>query len=201
MSGVKQMTARTRTSVSLVAMGLVAALTGTLVVHAQQPPAPPSASQAKAKALAAALAAKKFEYYAVSDPAMTGRYVAVLHVPGVQMLVISATYERITDMDYRFYQKDYQNVYLDLRSGLLSKDRVIVEDTGADGLVAVPGKSLAQDTFGTGPERKVFDGDFADPKKKNQKKISQDEYMKAFTAADEQYTKLLGILIDGLGKI
>ena len=46
----------------------------------------------------------------------------------------------------------------------------------------------------------MFDGDFADPRRRNQKKISQDEYLKAFSAADERYTRLLTILIEELKK-
>jgi hypothetical protein len=195
------MAMRSGSTRAMVLIGLVTALGLAGVTLVAQVPAPvSSASQQKAKELAAALAQRKLEYFAVSDPTSSGRYVAVLHVPGVQLLVVSAAYERITDMDYRFYQKDYQNAYLDLRSGLLSTARVIVEDTGSDGLVAVPGKNPARDTFTSGTEHYTFDGDFADPKKKNQKKISQDDYMKAFAGADERYAKLLGLLIDGLGK-
>jgi hypothetical protein len=180
-----------------------AVVTAVAVAHlsAQAPVAPAAASPAKTKELASALTAKKLEAFALSEAGSPGRYVAVLHQPGIQILVVSAAYERSSDMDYRFYQKDYMNAYLDLRSGMLSKDRVIIEDAGVDGLVALPGKSPLYDSITVGADRLVFDGMFQDPKKKDTaKKLTQADYMQKFADADAKYTRLLGLLIDGLAK-
>ena len=163
-------------------------------------PAPASPSATRVKDLIAALQGKQLESFAVTDSGVPGRYVAVLHQPGIQILVVSAAYERSTDMDYRFYQKDYMNAYLDLRTGVLSKDRLIIEDAGANGLVALPGKNPVHDSVMQGTAEVTFDGTFADPKKKDQKKLSQADYMKRFTDAEEQYARLLGVLIEALKK-
>jgi|SRR6188768_583097 len=164
-------------------------------------PAPASPSATRVKDLIAALQGKQLESFAVSDSGAPGRYVAVLHQPGIQILVVSAAYERSSDMDYRFYQKDYMNAYLDLRSGVLSKDRLIIDDAGANGLVALPGKNPVHDSIMIqGTAEVTFDGTFADPKKKDQKKLSEADYMKRFTDAEEQYARLLGVLIEALKK-
>lgn len=161
-------------------------------------PAPKSSVQAKE--LLSLLQAKKLDAFAVPDPQEPGRFVAVYGTPGVQLLVVTATYERPTDIEYRIFQKDYTGAYADLKSGVMSKARTFIEDMAGDGLLASPGKSPISDTITTGGEKHVFDGDFADPKKKNQKKISQEDYVKSYSSADEMYTRLLGALLAELKK-
>jgi hypothetical protein len=166
--------------------------------HAQTPP--PTASAAKAKELVGLLQSKKLETVAVRYPGEAGRYLAALLVPNAQLLVVAATYSRPSDMEYYLYNKEFMNAYTNLYSSALAENKVFIEDALHDGLIALPGKSLAHDSATLGKTRQVFDGDFADPRRKNQKKISQEDYYKAFTAADEQYTKLLGVLIEELKK-
>jgi hypothetical protein len=184
-----------------VAGGVIAVMLGvTSVVFTQAPPPPPaSTSAAKAKELASLLQTRKLESFAARVPGQPGRHVAVLYVPGVQMLVVSALYEKVTDLDYRLYHKDFMNAYLDLRTGVLSKERWFVEDAKADGLLPIPGKELAPDAVAAGTEHRTFDGDFA--RGRNQKKISQEDYFKAYVAADAQYATVLGILLDELKKV
>ena len=161
---------------------------------------PQTKSAAQAKELQTLMQSKKIEAFAVRDPLRTDRFVAVLGVAGVQLLVVAADYDRPSDIEYRLYQKDYMGAYADLKSSILAKARIYVEDMACDGLRALPLKGQIGDTVVFGAEKHVFDGDFADPRKKNVKKISQDEYMKAFEAADERYSALLGHLIAELKK-
>ena len=128
------------------------------------------------------------------------RFVAVLGVAGIQLLVVAADYDRPSDIEYRLYQKDYMGAYADLKSSILAKERIYVEDMSCDGLRALPAKGQIGDTVVLGVQKQVFDGDFADGKKKNDKKISQDDYMKVFQTADERYSTLLGHLIAELKK-
>ena len=100
-----------------------------LGVGAQTPaaaPAPVAASAGEAKELVTLLQSKKLEAFAVPDPSHAGRFVAVLHVPNVQLLVVAASYERASDIEYRIYQKDFQGAYADLRSGIMSSNRVLI---------------------------------------------------------------------------
>jgi len=181
--------------------GVVAILAGVAAgVLAQSPAAPASASAAKAKELVALLTEKKVEGVTAKDPEQATRFVAALLVPNVQLLVVSATYSRPMDMEYRLYKKDFMNAYLDLKSSALASEKVFVDDALGDGLVALPGKNLAHDSVTTGADTIVFNGDFADPRRRNQKKISQDDYMKAFADADQRYARMLGLLIEQLKK-
>lgn len=180
-------------------VALVAA--GEARARAQAPAPPASASATKAKELVGLLQAKKLEAIAARYPGEAGRYLAALLVPNAQLLVVSASYTRPEDIEYYLYQKEFMNAYVNLNSSALAEKRLFIEDALHDGLVALPGKSLAHDSVTSGTTRQVFDGDFLDPRRRNPpKKISQEDYLKAFAAADEQYTKLLGVLIDELKK-
>jgi hypothetical protein len=171
-----------------------------VVLSAQTPAAPAAASTAKAKELVALLQARKLEAIAARDPAQAGRFVAALLIPNVQLLAVSSSYSRPLDIEYYLYQKDFMSAYVNLNSSTLVAEKVFIEDARHDGLVALPGKALGFDTFSEDAKRQVFDGDFADPKRKNQKKISQDDYLKVYSTADEKYTKILTLLIEEMKK-
>jgi hypothetical protein len=75
----------------------------------------------------------------------------------------------------------------------------MVEDMLCDGLVAIPAKGqLLTDTVSFQAAKHVFDGAIADPKKKSDKRITREDYMKAFSEADAEYQHLLAMLLSGL---
>ena len=169
----------------------------------QAPTFPEAVSAAKAKELATLMQSKKIEAFAAKVPEQPARYTAVLLSPGVGMTVVSSTYERFSDIDYRIYYKDYMNAFMDLRGGILAKNRIIIEDHKGDGLLPVPGKESAPDVVQGGTAPRIFDGDFADPKKRAQKppKISPEEYLKLYTTNDAAYATLLDVLLTELKKL
>jgi hypothetical protein len=175
------------------AVGLIAGGMGGATAQQAPAAAPAAASPAKVKELIGLLLSRKLEIFAA--PENGPKFVAVLHVPGVQLLLASASYGRPLDFDYYLFHKKYQDMYQELKSSPLSVEKFFVEDTLADGLVVAPGKSGAIDVVTVGGERRTFDGDFADPRKRNQKKITQDDYFKAFSTADARYAALLDVLI------
>ncbi|MFI5177722.1 MAG: hypothetical protein ACHQO8_04130 [Vicinamibacterales bacterium] len=181
-----------------IAVGCALVVATELTAGAQAPSIDPI-SPARAKELVSLLQSKKLEAFAVKDSSAAGRFVAVLLVPNVQLMVVSAGYERPSDVEYAIYTKDYMRAYVDLNSSVLSKDKVFVEDALCDGLKPGPSGGVS-DAITSGTEKHVFDGDFADPKKRNQKKISQEDYVKAFSAADAKYTQFLTMLLDELKK-
>ncbi len=181
-----------------VAVGLMVGGTGAATAQQAPAAAPGATSPPKVKELIGLLASKKLETFAA--PENGPKFVAVLYIPGVQLLVASASYGRPLDFDYYLFHKKYQDMYQELKSSPLSAEKYFIEDTLADGLVVIPGKGGAIDVVTAGGERRVFDGDFADPRRKNQKKISQDDYFKAFSAADARYAALLDVLIAALKK-
>jgi hypothetical protein len=166
-----------------------------VVMAGQAAPANGGASSAKAKEVASLMAAKKLETFATKDPEQSKQYVAVLLVPDVQLLLVSAVYSRDNDIEYSLYHKQYQNAYSDLRSGVYGSNRFLVDDVQINGLVAVPGKNPMHDAVMIDTTKHVFDGLFGDGKGRNAKKPLEQVYMKAFTDAEARYTKLLDLLI------
>jgi hypothetical protein len=160
-----------------------------------------AASAAKVKDLIALMQTKKLEAIAARDPEKSGRYLAALHIPNVQLLVVSAAYAKPSDLDARLYYKDFMGAYVDLNTSIHSSDKTFIEDALCDGLIAQPGKSLVHDSARLGTEKRVFDGDFAAPNQKNSKKISQDAYLKLFSTAEEQYIRVLTVLIEEAKKV
>jgi hypothetical protein len=166
------------------AAGMVTASMLAAPVLAHRIDLPPAKSPEAVKALAALLDARKLTAYAAHD-GDSYKFVAVLYAPGVQMLGIAATYE---------------TAYADLRSGIYSKDKFMVEDLQCNGLVAQPKKGAPQDTATRGTERRVFDGLFNEPNRNDPKKVPYDVYAKAFADADDQYTHILTVITDALKK-
>jgi hypothetical protein len=164
------------------------------------PEAPTAQSPAQAAELVELLASKSLTSFAVRDPDNRGRFVAVLHIPNVQLMVVSAAYERTSDIDYRIYHKEYQTAYMDLNAGMLSTDKFFVQDTGANGLVLDPAEDTGSDLIRAGETLQTFDGEFADPRKRNDERISQADYYKAFSETDARYARLLTLMITELRK-
>ena len=159
----------------------------------------PSKSEGRAKDLAKALDAQKSGagqaiYMAAKDPQAPDQFVAVLYFPGMQMLLVAAKYSVPQLLDERLAGKDFQNVYFDLNSASVPKSKFFVEDMNADGLHATHDENKAFDSV-DGPEGKmVFDGDW------KKKKISEDDYLKAFASADASYARWLNVLLDSIKK-
>ena len=183
------------------AFGLLFALGPPVSAQSPSTAAPVSGSAAKVKELIALMQAKKLEAVAAKDPAGSGRFVAALHIPSVQLLVVSAAYSMPGELDSRLYYKDFMGAYVDLNTSVHSSDKTFIEDALCDGLIAVPGKSLARDSALLGKDKQIFDGDFAKPDQRNSKKISHEDYHKKFNAAEERYARVLGVLIEEVKKL
>ena len=182
--------------VGAIAAAVVLAGATALPAQSQTP-----ATAAKAKELATLLQARKLEAFAARVPGESGRFVATRLIPNVQLLAITALHTRHMDMEYYLYNNDHRNAYLDLNSSTFSTERVLIDDAMADGLVALPGRSPVHDSVVKGADRQTFDGDFADGRKRNDKRILQDAYMKSFSDAEQQYSKMLDILIAEIKKL
>lgn len=191
-------TPRHRTRRQWATFACIAAAAAQLTVSAQALPVP--RSPACVKELVALLQSKKLEAFAVKDAADSGRFVAVYLVPNVQLMLISAGYERPTDVEYRIYQKDFTNAYAELNSSVLAKDKVFFQDALCDGLFP-KSTNGAEDIVTIGTAKRVFNGDYNDPKKKpDPKKLSLEDYVKAYNEADAKYTSLITMLLDELKK-
>jgi|ERR1700687_673321 len=153
-----------------------------------------SKSAPLAKQLAAALDAAKLNSIAAKDPAVPGVYIGALYFPGFQLLAISAKYSAPVLLDARLEKKEYRDVYIDLNSAAEPDSKMFIEDLGVDGLQAKREENRPFDGVESRGKRTAFDGDW----KKQQ--LSEQEYMKIFSAADERYSQMLDALLAQLKK-
>jgi hypothetical protein len=156
-----------------------------------------AASTGPAKELATLLTSAKTDCVFAKVPSDTGRYVAALNVAGVQMLVVSAKFNDQTAMEYRAYTKDCMGAYADLNSAADAQERIIIEDMGADGLVALPKKDAPRDGVNRSGKTMKLDGD---PKLLKKEKIAPEVFDKTFHEADEMYVHWLRLLLSELKK-
>jgi hypothetical protein len=148
-----------------------------------------SKSAPLAKQLTAALDAGKLDSIAAKDPSAPDVFVAALYFPGMQLLVISAKYSVPQLLTERVSRRDYRDVYLDLNGASVADTKVFIEDPGADGLKAKREDNTAFDAAEMGGKRTMFDGDW------KKQKLSEQDYLKAFGAADERYAQILQALL------
>lgn len=141
-----------------------------------------------AQELAQTLEKGQLDAIAASMPESNDVFVAAIYIPG-QLLVVAAQYSAPALLREKIDKKQYRDVYVDLNSASMPNTRRFVEDLNADGLVLEPEENLGFDTYDNGGRSIGFDGDW------KKRKLSEDEYRKAFTEADQQYSKMLAALL------
>ncbi len=160
--------------------------------------APPAAAQearsaALAKELTSLLAAKKLDSIAARAPSAPDQFVAALFFPG-QLLVVSARHTSPPILNEKIARNEYRDVYIDLNAASIPESKMLITDLGADGLKA---KCEANHPFDThdGHRKGIhFDGNWREDK------MSEQDYMKAFSEAEEGYANALQVLIGALKK-
>jgi hypothetical protein len=151
--------------------------------------AKPSKSSAHAVALSKQLEQAKLQYIATKDPTEPGRFVAAMHLPGSQLMIVSARYASPALLNEKVLLGKFQDAYIDLNSASDLASRVIVEDLRADGFTLTKNKDTVRDSYESGGKRVVFDFDW------RKQKLSQEEYFSTLEAADTQYARLLELLL------
>jgi type II secretory pathway pseudopilin PulG len=146
-----------------------------------------SKSSAAVKMLTQALDAAKLDSIAAPDPSDPASYAAALYISGSQLLVVSAKYAAPPLLAAKMKSKDYRDIYIDLSAASMPGTKVFIIDQNCDGLMARPGDNGA-DSWEAGKSQVTFDGEW------RKAKLSEDEYMKAFSAADEHYARILALL-------
>ena len=153
-----------------------------------------SKSAPLAKQLAAALDAAKLDSIAAKDPSAPDIFFAALYFRGVQLLVVSGKYSVPQLLTERLVKKEYRDTYLDLNGASVPATKLFLEDPGADGVKAKREENQPFDSYEADGKRLMFDGDW------KKQKMSEQDYMKVFSAADERYTRILTALIAQLKK-
>jgi hypothetical protein len=147
-----------------------------------------SKSAAVAKELATVMDGKKLDAIAAKVAPDSDRYVAALYFPGVQLLVIAGKYPAPVLLDPKITQKQYRDVYMELSGTVAKESKVFVMDMGVPGLTQKKADGLF-DTWTQGDKQVIFDGNW------DGQKISEADYNKTFSAADDEYTKMLSALL------
>lgn len=149
-----------------------------------------SKSRAAAKRLGEALDRLKLDSIAAPDPEAPDTFVAALYFPGTTLLMVSAQYSVPSLLATKLASREYRDVYIDLSSASVAGTKVFVMDQGADGLAARPHESQGADSWEQANKTMTFDGDW------RAAKLSEQEYMQAFAAADERYARMLTLLAE-----
>lgn len=142
-------------------------------------------SAAVAKELSQALDAAKLDGIAAADPSAPGTFVAVIYIPETQFLVVSAKYSAPSLLVDKIKKGDYRGVYMDLHAAAIAGTRVFIQDQGLDGLRS---QGDIADSWEEGGKTLDFDGG-------KKAKMSDAEYSKRYTDADERYAKMLSLLL------
>jgi hypothetical protein len=178
----RRVSAWQRAALTLLGLLALAAVPG-----AQSKPVAKSAGAAVT--LAKQLEQAKLQYIATRDPAEEGRFIAAMHFPGTNLMVISAKYSAPVLLNEKLIQRKFQDAYIDLNAASDRASRIFVEDLLANGFTLSKVKGQPFDAFESRGKRIVFDFDW------KKQKLTQDEYLAALADADEQYARMLGLLL------
>jgi hypothetical protein len=147
-----------------------------------------SKSAAIAKELVQVMDTKKLDSIAAKTPTGEGHFAAALYFPNVQLLVVSGHYSAPQLMEPRLAGKQYRDTYMELSGTVTADTKIFVQDMGEPGLSAKKQENM-YDTWTRAGKIVMFDGE------NEKQKMSDAEYAKAFTAADEEYSRILSALL------
>jgi hypothetical protein len=172
---------------SLVAASLAALVltSGSARLAAQD--ASGSKSAALAKELVDLLAKSNLTSIAARDPIERDRFTAALFYPG-QLMVVTGKYSVPVLLDEKISFDKFMDVYVELNGAAAPDSKIFIEDQFANGIVQT--KDTPFDSWTVGDAKStLFDGDH------RKAKMSRDDYRKLLADADQQYAKLLELLI------
>lgn len=164
-----------------------------LLVAPVVPAAPvdrPSHSAPVATQLAKALSEQRLDAIAAQDPDEPDRFIAALFFADSQLLVISARSASPSVLKARLAQKQYRDVYLDLSGSSVANSSILFQDMNADGL-CFRRDQTADIVYEGSQTAQIFDGDW-------DRHRSDKTYEQQFLVKDQQYSRLLNILLTQL---
>lgn len=122
-------------------------------------------------------------------------FTAVLYIPGVQILAVSAQYAAPALLHEKIVNQNYRDVYLDLASASVPETKVFIEDMDADGLRPDRRGDDPFDVYTMGTGAGVsFDGEY------ESRDVSQAQYLQTFSEAETAYERMLEALLAELKK-
>jgi hypothetical protein len=156
------------------------------VGRAQAPPA------ATVEQLVGLLTQHQRESVAAQHPADPGRFVAALHLPGSQLLVISAKYSVPVLLKEHILNGRDREVYAELHSRADLEGRFFVQDFGADGLRDGTPSKPTDLTWRDGTVKTIYNGDW------RAQDLSERDYRERLRTDSAEYAKLIHILASAL---
>jgi hypothetical protein len=147
------------------------------------------ASAAAARQLVAALNAFEPEAIATSDPEHPDTFVAALHIPGSQLLVVRQRHPATEALRQRIALSQFRDVYLDLQASPAATGKFFVQDSGADGILdARRGSGGVDVLYEDGVRQTLFNGDYEG------QHLTRATYEERLSSADAEYARLLTLL-------
>jgi len=171
---------------SLAAVSAALIMTAGTARPAARQDASGSKSAALAKELVEILNKRQITSMAARDPIERDRFIAALFYPG-QLMVVTGKYTVPVLLDEKISFDKYMDVYVELNGAAVPESKIFIEDQFANGLVMT--RDTPFDSWVVGDKQTLFDGDH------RKAKMSKDEYRKLVADADQQYSKLLELLI------
>lgn len=128
-------------------------------------------------------------FIAAQDPKDPDRFVAAMLLPDLQLMMVSAAYPAPVLLRERVLTKKYRDAYQDLQAASIVEGKIVIEDLLANGLAAKPPKDRGADAATMAGRTVTFDGQW------RRAKISESDYTKAYATAEQEYARLLTVLI------
>ena len=152
----------------------------------------PEQSPKAAEGLVGLMKSRQLSTVAATDPQNPGRVIAAMLIPDVQLLVVAAKSSASPYLESQIAQGQFAEVYAVLNSTAVPETKIFFEDMGCDGLTN--DDEGIDVMYERGTVQTIFDGDW------KRQKLSEQDYMKAFTSADDRYSGMLSALIAQLKK-
>ena len=152
----------------------------------------PPASPDLVKQLVALMAARNVDTIATMDPEDSGRFVAALAFPDVQLLVVSAKHRSADYLKQQIAKQQFRDVYVALQDRLAS-ERLFFHDMGCDGF-RTEGETV--DVLYEDNDRKtMFDGNW------DAQSLPEADYLAKRKEAEQKYVRALTVLIDAAKRL
>ena len=133
---------------------------------------------------------RKLQNVAARDPERPGFFVAASHIPGVQLLVVSARSTAPAYVDYVLAESRYDEVYASLNGASAADGKLFVQDMGSNGLLPKPHNGGPVDVaYRDVTKMAIFNGEW---KKQG---LSEQAYGETFEAIDAAYARALSLLL------
>lgn len=132
---------------------------------------------------------RNLDTIAAAHPTEPGRFVAAMHIKGVQLLAISGRYSAPALLKEQLIKGDYKKVYLDLNAAAEKEGRLFITDSQANGLQAQPEKNAPFDISWRDMTAQImYNRDW------KSQKLKEADYRKRFTEDETEYAAMLEIL-------